>query len=108
MRNITILSRTSKWTYILCISETSQKKDVNFDLNITIDGYRQPTSVGSKTSKGGVAIYSKTDINVVDRNDLNIIDNSFEAVWIEVKNEKRKNIVVAASIDTLTVKWTIL
>ena len=41
----------------------------------------------------GVAIYSKTDINTVDRNDLNIVDKSFEAVWIEIKNEKRKNIV---------------
>ena len=30
---------------------------------------------------------------MVDRNDLNIVDKSFEAVWIEVKNEKRKNIV---------------
>ena len=78
---------------ILCISETSQKEDTDFDLNLKIDGYRQPTSVGSETSKGDVAIYSKTDINVVDRNDLNIVDKSFEAVWIEVKNEKRKNIV---------------
>ena len=78
---------------ILCISETSQKEATDFNLNLTIDGYRQPTAVGSKTSKGGVAIYSKTDINTVDRNDLNIVDKSFEAVWIEVKNEKRKNIV---------------
>ena len=78
---------------ILCISETSQKEDTDFNLNLTIDGYRQPTAVGSKTSKGGVAIYSKTDINTVDRNDLNIVDKSFEAVWIEIKNEKRKNIV---------------
>ena len=78
---------------ILCISETSQKEDTDFNLNLTIDGYRQPTAVGSKTSNGGVAIYSKTDINTVDRNDLNIADKSFEAVWIEVKNEKHKNIV---------------
>ena len=41
---------------ILCISETTLKEDTNFDLNLTIDGYRQPTSLGSKTSKGGVAI----------------------------------------------------
>ena len=30
---------------------------------------------------------------MVDRNDLNIVDKSFEAVWIEVNNAKRKNIV---------------
>ena len=61
------------------ISETSLKEDASFDLNLSIDGYRQPTSVGSKTSKGGVSIYSKIDLNVVDRNVLNIADKSFEA-----------------------------
>ena len=72
---------------ILCISETSLKEDPSFDLNLSIDGYRKPTYVGS------ISIYSKIDINVVDRNDLNTADTSFEAVWIEMKNEKHKNTV---------------
>ena len=64
-----------------------------FDSNVTIGGSRLPSSLGSKTSKGGVAIYSKNDLNVLDRNDLNLVDKSFEAVWIEVKNDKHKYIV---------------
>ena len=78
---------------ILCISETSQKENMFFDSNVTIDGYRLPSSLSSKTSKGGVAIYSNNNPNVLDRNDLNLIDKSFQAVWIEVKNDKHKNIV---------------
>ena len=78
---------------ILCISETSQKENTNFNANITIDGYRQPHTLGSKTARGGVANYSKSDLNVLERNDLNLVEKSFEAVWIEIKNDKRKNIV---------------
>ena len=54
---------------VLCISETSQKENTHFNVNITIDGYRQPFTLGSKTSRGGVAIYVKNDIDVVERND---------------------------------------
>ena len=38
-------------------------------------------------------IYVKDGYNVIERNDLNIVDNSLEAVWVEIKNEKGKNIV---------------
>ena len=78
---------------VLCISETSQKENSNFDNNINIEGYKEPFSLGSKTSKGGVTIFTKKDLNVVERNDLNLVDISFEAVWIEIKNDKTKNIV---------------
>ena len=78
---------------ILCISETSQKEKSNFSTNITIDGYKQPFHLGSMTSKGGVAIYAKNQLNVMERTDLNLINKSFEAVWIEIKNDKYKNIV---------------
>ena len=78
---------------VLCISETSQKENLNFDTNIKIDGYKQPFSLGSKTSKGGVTIYAKKELNVVERSDLNLVDISFEAVWIEIKNDKNKNII---------------
>ena len=78
---------------VLCISETSQKENTHFNVNITIDGYRQPFTLGSKTSRGGVAIYVKNDIDVVERNDLNLINKSFEIVWVEIRNDKHKNIV---------------
>ena len=77
-------------------------------MNINIDGYGQPFTLGSKTARGGVAIYVKEDYNVIEGNDLNKDDNSFEAVWVEIKNEKAKNIVVDVFINTQTVISMIL
>ena len=78
---------------VLCMSETSQKENCPFNLNINIDGYRQPFTLGSRTARGGVAIYVRDEYNVNERNDLNLVNNSFEAVWVEIKNTKAKNIV---------------
>ena len=78
---------------VLCISETSQKENNNFNLNVSIEGYKQPFALGSKTARGGVAIYVKNDLNVIERNDLNINNISFEAIWIEILNSKTKNIL---------------
>ena len=77
---------------VLCISETSQKENCNFKLNVTIDGYKQPFCIGSKTSRGGVAIYVKDDLNVLLRSDLSENTMSYEAVWIELI-QKNKNII---------------
>ena len=71
---------------ILCISETMQKENCPFQLNISVDGYRQPFTLCSKTARGGVAIYVNDNYNEIERNDLNIVDNSFEAVWVEYLN----------------------
>ena len=76
---------------VLCISETSQKENIHFNLNINIEGYRQYFALGSKSSRGGVAM--KNDIDVVKQNDLNIINKPFECLWVEIRNEKHKNIV---------------
>ena len=62
-------------------------------MNINIDGYRQPFTLGSRTAKGGVATYVRDEYNVNECNDLNLVNNSFEAVWVEIKNTKAKNIV---------------
>ena len=37
---------------ILCISETSQKENISFSSNISIDGYKNPFALGSKSSRG--------------------------------------------------------
>ena len=37
---------------ILCIIETSHKENTNFNLNINIEGYGQPFTLGSKSSMG--------------------------------------------------------
>ena len=77
---------------VLCISETSQKENCDFKLNVTINGYKQPYCIGSKTSRGGVAIYVKDNLNVLLRSDLSKNTLSFEAVWIEII-QKNKNII---------------
>ena len=38
---------------VLCKSETSQKENCPFNLNINIDGYRQPFTLSSRTARGG-------------------------------------------------------
>ena len=73
---------------VLCISETSQKENSEFNLNISIKSYKPPFTLGSKTDKGGVAIYAKEYLNVIERKDLNLVSNHCEAVWIEILNKK--------------------
>ena len=80
---------------ILCISETSQKEDLNFKNNVSIDGYDQMSSLGSKTARGGVAIYVNNKLNAFERHDLNSVNNSYEAIWIEIK-QKSRNIICAS------------
>ena len=47
----------------------------------------------SKSNKGGAGIYFKNTSNAIVRADLKILDNDFESTWIEIINEKSKNIV---------------
>ena len=78
---------------IICLSETSQKLNQDFDTNITIGGCKQPFTTGSKFSKGGVALYTKDSINTFEQEDLKNIDDCFKAIWVEINNEKSKNII---------------
>ena len=78
---------------IIGISETSQRESINFKTNVRIEGYHQPFTVGSKTSRGGVAIYAMENLNIWERDDLNIVNNDFESVWVEIGIEKSKNII---------------
>ena len=78
---------------IINISETSQRENVDFITNVLLDGYRAPFTIGSRSARGGVALYVKSDLNVFERDDLNICDKSFQVVWVEVKVDKKKNIV---------------
>ena len=49
-------------------------------------------ATGSKSARGGVAIYVKDDLKAFERDDLKIIENEF-AIWIEIDIEKSKNII---------------
>ena len=71
---------------LIAISETSQKEKHN-------RRYRLPFYTGSKTSRGGVAIYTNNDLSVFERDDLKVMDVNTEVVWIEIEVEKGKNII---------------
>ena len=89
----TFVSNSETDIDVICLSETSQKLNQEFSTNITIDGFKQPFTTGSKFNKGGVAIYTKENINSFIRDDLNKVDDCFEAMWIEINVKKSKNIV---------------
>ena len=78
---------------IIGISETSQSEGLNFCKNVNIDGYSKPFSIGSKTARGGVAIYARNDLNTWERDDLNAVNNFYESVWVEIEVKNSKNIV---------------
>ena len=78
---------------IIGISETSQKENIDFNTNVSIDGYHLPFVNGSKTAKGGVAIYARENIIIWERDDLNIVNNDFESVWTEIEVKNSKNII---------------
>ena len=56
---------------IICLSESKIQKDCDPKIDINIDGYQYPVGTPEST-KGGVLIYVKYDINFKPRNDLSI------------------------------------
>ena len=58
-----------------------------------MEGYDDPYSTPTLSSKGGVAIFVNSDFKTHERTDLNVQTKDYESVWIEIKNEKSKNIV---------------
>ena len=77
---------------VINISETSQQMDLNFKTKVDINGYDMFMN-GSNSEKGGVAIYVNEKYDSFERDDLKIRENDFETIWIEIKNEKSKNII---------------
>ena len=80
----------------IAITETSQhKNNIKFNTNVEIDGY-SVYSMPTSSNKGGVAIYTKNKFNVIERPDLNITNEHYESIWIEIKNNPSKNIIIAS------------
>ena len=73
--------------------ETSQKTDVDFLSNISIDNYHAPYTTGSKFARGGVVIYAKNNLQVTERLDLKENNDYLEAIWLEISVKKGKNII---------------
>ena len=61
---LTFVNNTSMEIDIIALTETSQKENENFKTNISLKGYQQPFSIGSKTAKGGVAIFARNNIDL--------------------------------------------
>ena len=74
------------------MSETKENIDKGFISNVDLSSYHMYTQP-SRSAAGGVAIYVNDKLDHISKDNLNIIDDDFEAVWIEIKNKKSKNIV---------------
>ena len=79
---------------ILCISETSQKENVEFHKNIMLPNFQKPYSTVSKSGRGGTAIYISNNVEAMERYDIKISNLEFESTWVEIKDDKRKNIII--------------
>ena len=78
----------------ICISETSQRESTMFCKNIDLKHYHKPISTGTKTAKGGIAIYVLKDHDSLERYDLKTCNVEYESTWVEIKNKKSKNIII--------------
>ena len=72
------------------ITETKQRIDKDFLVNVNMEGYQMHTQP-SQSNAGGVAIYTDEKLDHFKRDGLSKHDESFEAVWVEIKNKKGKN-----------------
>ena len=80
---------------LIAITETSLKNDINFNSNIGLEGYWN-YSIPSNSNKGGSTIYAKRVLDILERTDLIITNDDYESIWIEIKNEKSKNIIIGS------------
>ena len=70
-------------------------KDNDYD-NFDIPGYSLTKINRENKIGGGVCIFTKENLNIKLRNDINVgaNDTSIESLFIEVVNEKTKNIII--------------
>ena len=83
----------------ICVSETRLKSHHSDDHVPYIDGYHPVTSDlrnDSKTEAGGVVIYIKDIYTYKCRKDLYMKINNCEDVWVEVKTNSRKPIIITS------------
>ena len=88
----TFLAGSTSPMDVIAITETSEHIDHGFLSNVDLEGYKL-FSAATKSSKGGSALYVNNDFDSFERTDLKMQNDLVEAVWIEIKNKKSKNIV---------------
>ncbi len=89
---ITRLSKVNVHIEFILLCETFLN-DRNQNL-YAIEGYNLETRNRAMNSRGGVAIYIRSDISYKRRNDLELnIDGEFESIFVETLSQKMKTIV---------------
>ena len=61
---------------------------------IDLKNYHTPITTGTKTAKGGTAIYVLKDHDSIKRYDLKTCDIEYESTWVEIINIKSGNIII--------------
>ena len=80
---------------VLALTETSEKEDTGFLSNVELDDLKK-FHTASNSSKGGTAICANKNFDMIERSDLNSNSLEYESTWIEIKNKRSKNIVIAS------------
>ena len=89
------LSGTPYKLDVLALTETSEKDDTGFLSNVELDDFVM-FHTASNSSKRGTAIYASKNFDMIERLELNSNSPEYESTWIEIKNKKSKNIVIAS------------
>ena len=90
---VTAISLTDVEFDVIAVSETKIIKDQDPIFDITLPGYKE-YGTPTESSKGGVLIYIKDNINVKRRTDLEAKmyeSAKLESVFLEILNDKKKN-----------------
>ena len=80
---------------VIAVTETSEKEDIGFLSNVEMDNYIK-LHTASKSPKGVTAVYVNKNLDSIERTDLNVNSPEYESTWIEIKNKRSKNIIIAS------------
>ena len=73
------------------ISETKEQIDNEFITNVELRGYSM-YSQPSKSLCGGCAVYVNSQLDHQVRNYLSVLEEKYETIWVEINDEKDKNL----------------
>ena len=81
---------------IVALTETSEKEDIRFIGNIEIDGYQKFNTASYVIQRGNCYLCQQIFLTRFERIDFNINSLECRSTWIEIKNKRSKNIVIAS------------
>ena len=71
------------------LTEIKLKADQNPIFNTNLPGYNQP----SLSNAGGVGFFVRDNLKSLIRPDFTVLKDDFEALWVEIQNEKGQNMI---------------